>query len=165
MDAKGALRRIAFFRGIRSELPNQELARELALSRDRQGIQEIVQGLGDPNRSLASDCIKVLYEIGHIDPGLIVEYGERFVDLLGSGNNRMVWGGMIALSTIAEEAKGLIWKHRDRIVAAIEGGSVITEVSGIRTIVKANVGVIKKSQAARIHRVLKRHGCNAEQGA
>jgi hypothetical protein len=133
MDAIG---RIAFHRGIRNEVPNQELARDLALSGDREGIRQIAEGLGDRNRSIASDCVKVLYEVGYIAPELVAEYGPAFVELLGSKVNRMVWGGMIALSTIAERESALVWKHRRAIMETIERGSVITEVSGLKALTR-----------------------------
>jgi hypothetical protein len=132
-----ALKRIAFYRGIRDEVPNQELARDLALSKDRAGIRQIAEHLDDKNKSVASDCIKVLYEIGYLDPGLIAEYGEAFVGLLGSKVNRMVWGGMIALATIAGSEYSLVWKSRKLIMEVVEAGTVITEVWGLRALARA----------------------------
>ncbi len=68
-----ALQRIAHFQGRRDEAPNQELARELASARDRDGICEIAENLRNKNKDIQADCIKVLYEVGYIDPGLIAE--------------------------------------------------------------------------------------------
>ena len=47
----------------------------------------------------------------------------------------MVWGAMIALSTIAEEVPEKIWPHRERIKELIETGTVITNVSGVKTLI------------------------------
>ena len=57
-----------------------------------------------------------------------------FVKLLKSRNNRLVWGGMTALSTIAGLKAKEIFEQIDVIKQAIEDGSVITADAGIKTI-------------------------------
>ena len=129
-----AIERIAFNVGRRDEVPNQELTKELAEAKDAEGIAEIADHLQDRNKSVASDCIKVLYEVGYIDPSLIEPYTEVFIDLLGSRTNRMVWGGMIALWTVAAGQYEAIWKRMDEVLRAVERGSVITVVSGVKAL-------------------------------
>ncbi len=128
------LERIAFFQGRRDETPNQELARALARRKDAAGIREIANHLRNPNRNIQSDCLKVLYEIGYLDPALIARYAGEFLDLLASKNNRLVWGSMIALGTIAPLAPGVIGSRLDEVLAALDRGSVITVVWGMRTL-------------------------------
>ena len=130
----GALERIAYHVGRRDEIPNQELARELAEAKDAEGIREIADHLTDRNRSIASDCIKVMYEIGYIDPSLIADYTEDFIDLLGSKQNRMVWGAMIGLWTVADLRADVIGRHLNRIFDVMDRGSVITVVSGVKAL-------------------------------
>jgi hypothetical protein len=48
----------------------------------------------------------------------------------------MVWGGMIALSTIAELKADRLFKEYKRIESIIENGTVITEVAGIKILVR-----------------------------
>jgi hypothetical protein len=129
-----AIDRIARNRDRRDDVPNQELARDLAKERDVDGIAEIVDHLDDGDRRIASDCIKVLYEIGYIEPTLIGPYTGTFIDLLGSKQNRMVWGAMIALWTVADTRAMVIWDRMDEVVAAIEKGSVITRDAGVKTL-------------------------------
>lgn len=74
-----------------------DLARDLAQTRDRAGIAEIAANLRHPDSNVQSDCIKVLYETGYLAPELIADYVDDFLALLGSKNNRLVWGSMIAL--------------------------------------------------------------------
>ena len=93
-------------------MPNQELARELAARDDQAGIQEIADNLANKNKSVQSDCIKVLYEIGYLKPQLIAQYAEVFLGLLHSKINRMVWGSMIALATIARLQPEQLWAAR-----------------------------------------------------
>lgn len=125
---------LAASQGRRDERPNQELARTLAQARDRAGIREIVRHLHHPDRNIQSDCLKVLYEIGYLEPGLIAGYADDFLDLLGSPNNRMVWGSMIALATISRLKAAVIGPRLDRVIEAVEGGSVITVVWGVKAL-------------------------------
>ena len=133
--------KIAFYRNIRSETPNQELAKELAETNNKEGIKEIAGYLFDKNSSVASDCLKVLYEIGYIKPELIEEYTETFLGLLKSKNNRMVWGGMIALATVSQLQAETIGKQIELVLTTMKKGTLITEVWGI----KALVGISVKS--------------------
>jgi hypothetical protein len=128
------LHKIAFYRDRRDEVPNQELARELAEARDAEGIREIAENLGHKNPNVQSDCLKVLYEIGYLAPDLIAGYVDRFLALLRHKNNRMVWGGMIALATIAELKPTEIWNDVDAVIEAVDRGSLITVVWGVKTL-------------------------------
>ena len=129
------IERIAYYLGRRNEIPNQELAAILANDGNQVGVDEIAGYLNDSNKSIQSDCIKVLYEVGYIAPQLISKYTDIFIDLLDSKNNRMVWGAMIALSTIAEIVPEKIWPHREKIFHLVETGTVITNVSGVKTLI------------------------------
>jgi len=126
--------KIAFYQGIRDEVPNQELARELASTKDTDGIKEIAEHLTDKNANVRSDCLKVLYETGYISPELIAPYAADFLKLLVSKQNRLVWGAMIALSTIAPLAAAELFKKRELICKTISQGSVITQDGGIKTL-------------------------------
>ncbi len=128
------LQRIAHFQNRRDEAPNQELARELAASKDKTGIREIAGNLWNKDKNIQADCIKVLYEIGYMDPALIGEYVEDFVKLLRSRNNRLVWGGMIALAQAAKTNPDVVYKHVEEIKKAKEAGSVITVDNAVATL-------------------------------
>jgi hypothetical protein len=128
------LDRIAFFQGRRDEVPNQELAAALARKKDSKGIREIAANLWHDNPQVQSDCLKVLYEIGYLDPALIVDWIGDFIKLLDSKNNRLVWGSMIALSTVAQARAAELYERRGAIQEAMERGSVITVDNGIKTL-------------------------------
>jgi len=128
------LDKLASAQGRRDDAPNQELARELAESRDEEAIHELVAHLHDRDRRIQSDCIKTLYETGYLAPDLIAPYVDAFLALLRSRNNRLVWGGMIALSTIAPLQAPVLFEHRQAIQRAIDQGSVITVDRGIRAL-------------------------------
>ena len=134
--AMTVLHQIAYFQQRRDEVPNQELARDLAEQRDLAGIREIAENLANDNAQIQSDCVKVLYEIGYREPQLIAAYAPAFLALLSSRNNRLVWGGMIALSTIAGIVADDLFVHRALIEEAIEHGSVITADNGIKTLAR-----------------------------
>jgi hypothetical protein len=130
------LEKIAFYQNIRNELPNQELARELADSEDHHGIAEIAAHLWDKNKNVRSDCLKVLYEIGYLKPKLLVAYTPNFLKLLDDKENRMVWGALIALATVADQRPHEIWQHIDTVIRVTAQGTVISVVWGIRAIAK-----------------------------
>jgi len=120
------LKRLASSLDRRDEVPNQQLAHELAARKDKAGIHEIAENLWNKNKNIQADCIKVLYEVGYIEPKLIAGYAEDFVKLLRSKNNRLVWGGMTALAEVAKASPEAVFKHLDEIKKAKETGSVIT---------------------------------------
>ena len=130
------LEQIAYYQNRRDEVPNQELAKALVAGQDVEGIHEIAQHLWDKNKNVRSDCLKVLYEIGYLEPALIAPYAEDFLKLLQEKNNRLVWGAMIGLSTIANISAKIIWPWTDDIIEKIEHGTVITKVSGVKVLAK-----------------------------
>lgn len=131
-----ALQEIAYFQGRRDEVPNQELARRLAQARDVAGIGEIAAGLWHKDGHVRSDCLKVLYEIGYLEPALIADYVEEFVRLLDERNNRLVWGSLIALSTIANLRSAEIYAHVPAIQHALKYGSVIAVDNAVKTLAR-----------------------------
>jgi len=142
------LGKIAHFQDRRDEVPNQEVARELAQTRSLADIREIAENLWNKEPNIQSDCLKVLYELGYLAPELIADYLDDFLKLLKHRNNRMVWGGMIALSTIAGLQADRIFPHVDEIQKTMEAGSVITNDAGIKTLTE--VAARKDEYRARI---------------
>jgi hypothetical protein len=128
------LNRLATSLGRRDEVPNQELARDLAAKKDKAGIREIAQNLWNKDKNMQADCIKVLYEVGTLEPKLIADYTEDFVRLLRSKNNRLVWGGMTALAEIAKVNPDEVFQNLEVIQKAKETGSVITVDNAISTL-------------------------------
>ncbi len=130
------LSKISYFQNRRDEVPNKELAKTLAETDDEAGIAELVANLKHKNKSVQSDCLAVLYHVGYVKPHLIADYVEDFLALLKSKNNRLVWGGMIALSTIADLKPNEICANLDTVKQAIDKGTLITVVWGVKTIAK-----------------------------
>jgi len=128
------LNKIAYFQNRRDEVPNQEVARTLAQTRNAADIREIAENLWNKEANIHSDCLKVLYELGYLAPELIADYADDFLKLLKQRNNRMVWGGMIALSTIAALKADELFPHYEEIINVMNKGSVITMDNGIKTL-------------------------------
>jgi hypothetical protein len=120
--------------GRRDEVPNQELARDLATRKNKKAIREIAENLWNRDKNIQADCIKVLYEVGYIEPKLIADLADEFVKCLRSKNNRLVWGGMTALGEVAKANPDAVFKHLDAIKKAKETGSVITVDNAISTL-------------------------------
>lgn len=135
------IEKIAFHQGIRGEEPNKALAHEIASSDNTEALKEISEYLYDKNKSISSDVLATMYHVGYEKPELIAPYLETFSDLLSSKINRMVWGSMIALSTIANVEPDALFQKIDLLIDTIKSGSLITEVWGLATLVnitKAN---------------------------
>jgi hypothetical protein len=146
------LDRIAYFHNRRDEVPNQELAKDLARNQDRQGILEIVENLSNKNQNIQSDCLKVLYEIGYLEPELIADYVQDFLNLLRHKNNRMIWGSMIALGSIAVLKPKDIWNHRQLVIDTMNRGTLITVVWGVKTL--ARVGATDEAYCRQLFPIL-----------
>ena len=123
--------KIAYNLGRNDEQPNIALAIELCETKDLDGIKEIVDGLKNKKSQVANDCIKVLYEIGERNPKLIAEYVLDFIELLKSSSNRLVWGGMTALSKITYLKPKEVFENIESVMRAYENGSVITRDNSI----------------------------------
>ena len=130
------LNKIAFYQNRRDEVPNQQLAKELAETQNTEGIREIAANLQNKNKNVQSDCLKVLYEIGYLKPELIAAYVQDFLGLLKSKNNRMVWGAMIGLATVADKKPKEIYVQLATVTAAVDKGSLITVVWGVKALAK-----------------------------
>lgn len=130
------LEKLATSLGQRSDVPNQELARELVGKKDTAAIRELAENLWNKNGNIASDCIKTLYEVGYLQPELIAPYVNDFLKLIKSRENRLVWGGMLALSTIAGLKADEIFVQVELVKKVTREGSVITCDNGIKTLAK-----------------------------
>ena len=146
------LEKIAFYQDIRNEIPNQQLAKDLAANEDVLGIQELVENLDNNNKNVRSDCLKVLYEIGYLKPFLIQNHAQAFLKLLNCKENRMIWGAFIALATIAQLRPEEIWIEIDKLVAEFEHGSVITVVWGTKLF--ASLAATREDYAVRLFPIL-----------
>lgn len=125
------IEKIAFYQNRNDEEPNIVLAIQLVKSKNTMGIREIVDGLGNKEKQVVNDCIKVLYEIGYRSPELINPHVGVFIDNLRSNNNRLVWGCCIALSLLADANSDKLYENIDAINKVYEEGSVITTDNSI----------------------------------
>jgi hypothetical protein len=125
----------------RDEVPNQLLAAEIVSTNDQPAVKELVDNLSNKNRAIQNDCIKVLYEIGARRPDLIAGYYREFGKLVDSRNNRLAWGAMTALDTIADHDPKAIYSLLGRIMEAADSGSVITRDHAVGILTK--LGTLK----------------------
>ncbi len=133
-DSQSVLKKISYYQNRRDEIPNQELAKELVESKNKAGIKEIAENLFNKEKLIGNCCIKVLYEIGYVEPELISDYVDYFLKLIQSKVNRQIWGGMVALSTIAKIRHKKIFENVDLIMKIMADGSKITSESGFLTL-------------------------------
>ncbi|QQS36021.1 MAG: hypothetical protein IPM56_17565 [Ignavibacteriales bacterium] len=120
----------------RDEVPNQELAKQVASKGDKKAVKELIDNLNSKSRDIQNDCIKVLYEIGEIKPALIAGYAKEFIALLDHKNNRLQWGAMTAINTITLENPKLINGALTKIISTAERGSVIARDYAVNILIK-----------------------------
>jgi len=136
MIMKNIIDKLATSLGRKDDVPNQELAKEIALGNDKEAIKELIEILSESkDKKIQSDCIKAFYEIGYIKPELIADYYDFFIELLKNKNNRLVWGAMITLKTISEVKPKEIFENLPVILEVVEKGSVISNDNGIGILV------------------------------
>lgn len=119
----------------RDEILNIQLANELAKSKKQKEIQILMNACFSERKEIQHDAIKVLYEIGALNPQLIQPYTSLFVDLLKKGSSRMYWGAMIALQFISLIAPKEIYQYLPAILDAMNKGSVIAKDHGMKILV------------------------------
>ncbi|TCC88235.1 hypothetical protein EZ428_21175 [Pedobacter frigiditerrae] len=119
----------------RDEVPNQELAKEIANHKDQNAVQELVENLKNKNKDIQNDCIKVIYEIGAIMPSLISAHAATFIELLEHKNNRIQWGAMTAINTITLQNPKIIYASLTKIVETADKGSVITKDHAVNILI------------------------------
>lgn len=120
----------------RDELPNLALAKQIVAKKDRVAISTLVENLSNRNKRVRYDCIKVLYEIGEISPGLIAAYAKNFLALLQTTDNRLQWGAMTAISAITFEKPRQIFGSISQIIDSANKGSVITKDNAVSILIK-----------------------------
>lgn len=122
--------------GRRDEMPNVELAQQIAAAKDKDAVSQLVALLSNKKKDIQHDSIKVLYEIGAINPALIKGYLPDFLIQLKSKNNRMVWGAMTAIDSITASVPEKVYAHITEILDAGEQGSVIAKDGVMGILVK-----------------------------
>ena len=120
----------------RDEIPNQELAKQIADANDKKAVWELVENLNNKNKDIQSDCIKVIYEVAVLKPKLIADFSKELVALLDNKNNRLQWGAMTALNAIANESPKTIYKALGKIIEVADKGSVITNDNCVGILIK-----------------------------
>ncbi|MCX6252228.1 MAG: hypothetical protein NTX61_15945 [Bacteroidetes bacterium] len=129
---------LASKQGLKGNEANIELARQISLNDNKIAIKELVDNLDNQDKNIQSDCIKTLYEVGYLKPELITDYYAEFIKLLTNKNNRLVWGGMIALATIVDLRHKEIFDSLKKLMETVNKGSVITIDNGVEILAKLN---------------------------
>jgi hypothetical protein len=132
-----AIEQLATSLDRRDDVPNQELAARIIKEKKTEWVRELVDNLDHKNKNIQSDCIKVLYEIGERGGAqMIAPYFQIFAQLLDNKNNRLVWGAMYALDSIASVKPADIFSVLAAVLKAIDKGSVITIDGGVSILAK-----------------------------
>lgn len=118
------------------ERPNVELAEEIAKRGDKAAVKELVGALTAGTVAVQNDAIKVLYETATVWPDLVAPHVDAFIALLGSKNNRNVWGALQAIETLTPVRAKKVAAALPAILAAADKGSVIAKDKTIGILVR-----------------------------
>jgi hypothetical protein len=135
------------------ERPNVELAEALVARPDKKAIAMLADALSTGTVAVQNDAIKVLYEIGERAPKLVAPHVDAFLALLGSKNNRNVWGAMSAIDTIASVKAKDVAAHLESILRAADKGSVIAKDKAMSTLAKLATAGEAKAMPALLDRL------------
>lgn len=130
------LNQLASNQGRRDEEPNVSLAIQIVAANNRSAVLELCDQFGQASLAVQKDAIKVLYEIGERAPELLDGCLALFVGLLQRKDNRLQWGGMTAIASVALHHPKDVWNNLDSILAAARTGSVITRDQCVRTLTR-----------------------------
>jgi uncharacterized protein YfcZ (UPF0381/DUF406 family) len=128
--------RLASSLNRRDEEPNTELAKEIAAAGNTAAVKELIENLHHKNKAVQSDSIKVIYEIGKLNPGLFTGYVKELVALLDTKNNRLQWGVMTAIDHITNDVPKAVYAALSKIISTADQGSVITNDHCVSILVK-----------------------------
>ena len=120
------LEQLASASGKREQDLNIVLAQQIAADKDKKAVKELVGGLEHKTKAIRYDCIKTLYEIAALTPGLLSSFAGTFTSLLNDKDNRMQWGAMTALSAMVSEIPEQLFGVLDQLIGVADKGSVIT---------------------------------------
>ncbi|MBT29808.1 MAG: hypothetical protein CMO01_09125 [Thalassobius sp.] len=127
MEKPSIINHLASVQGRRDETPNLELAQQIAQDKNATDLKTLVEFISKTKDSkIQNDCIKVLYEVGELEPEMLVAYKDDFIKLLTHKNNRLQWGSMAALFYISKANPEIIYNDLPKLVAVAEKGTVIT---------------------------------------
>jgi len=126
--------RLASSQNRRDEEPNIELALDIIATKDESAVAELIKLL-DGNKAIQNDSIKVLYEVGVLEPQLIAPHWRVFIQSLETKNNRLQWGAMTALNQIVRLNPNEVYNHLDVIMSAVDRGSVITRDQAVNILI------------------------------
>ena len=118
--------------GVRHTQADIALGKDIAARGATDELAGLVELLDD--KKVASSAVKAIYECGFLAPALLVPHLPRFRALMDCGNNRMVWGGTIAIMCVAKAAPQQVWPHRKRLELCLRHGTVITQMSAVHAL-------------------------------
>lgn len=111
----------------RDEKVNIELAVLISTANDSKSVSKLFELLNNSKKEIQYDCIKTIYEIGARNPELISPHLNELLPYLKSKNNRLVWGAMTSISSVASMIPTKIFPVLPEIIDGSERGSVIAK--------------------------------------
>lgn len=120
----------------RDEKQNVLLAQNIVTKAHQEDKVSFLISSLEKSKTIASNAIKVIYEIGAEKPELIAPYFLQLKALLYSKQNRLQWGAMTAINSIAHVIPDEIYPAIPELLKVATIGSVITRDNAFEILVK-----------------------------
>ena len=121
-----------------NQQPNIDLAIDLAQLEQKQAILELVQLAGSGPKEQSRDAIKVLYELGKINPEQLLPHVDTLIGILPASDSRMIWGILQALNSICDLVPQKLMANLNIILEASDRSSVIAFDNMMAILAKIN---------------------------
>lgn len=116
--------------------PDQDLAFRLAVANDKQAVEELAEQLNHSEKESQRACIRLLLEIGAINPELIAPLAPVFLEFIKESSNPLKSEGMKALALLVFENPSFIYKSLPVILEAAGKGSEKTRTETVHILVQ-----------------------------
>jgi len=128
--------KLAYAQGRRDQEPNKSLAREIAETDDHGKLDELISVFESrPHVGIQKDCVLTMAWIAEINPEMIAPHSDYFIGKLNDPVNRVIWGSMITLSSIAHYVPDKLFDSLPEILDAMDTGTVVTRDHGYRILI------------------------------
>jgi len=126
----------------RDQQPNIELAREidrqLSENPDHDLVHELLQIARSGRKAARYDAVKVIYELGRMNPLHVTPFAEQIITLANTRDSRMIWAILQVLNILCDFEPALLMNNLNQLLAATDRSSVIASDNMMKILAKLN---------------------------
>lgn len=128
--------RLSYSLGDKTQIPNKELAVEIANSENKNAINELEQLVVESDvKRIKMDAIMTLAYVAELNPKFMVASVDFFIGLLNHPVERVGWGSMIGLFHVAALSQLKVYDNLSKVLDAMERDSIVGRDHGFKILV------------------------------